>query len=59
METHRKLMVFGAILLAGTLALDHYDYEIPGIQVSYAYVTGVGMLVCFAASLVMFTKDKI
>ena len=52
-------MVFGAILLAGTLALNHYDYEIPGIQVSYAYVTGIGMLVCFGASLVMFTKDKI
>ncbi len=52
-------MVLGAVLLAGTLILNHYDYEIPGIQVSYAYVTGFGMLACFAGSLVMFTKDKI
>ena len=51
-------MVYGAILLAGTLILNHYEYEIPGIQVSYAYITGLGMLACFAGSLVMFTKDK-
>ena len=51
-------MVYGAILLAGTLILNQYEYEIPVIQINYAYVTGLGMLACFAGSLVLFTKDK-
>ena len=57
METHRKLTFIGSILLVATFLL-HYHYQESG-GFNYAYVTGIGMLAAFAASFVIFTKDKL
>lgn len=60
MELHQKLTILGVILLALTLIVHTYhQQDHPGTGFNYAYVTGIGMLVAFLASFVLFNKDKL
>ena len=60
MENHRKLTFVGAFLLILTFLLNNYHQEThPESELNYAYVTGIAMLGAFAASLLLFTKDKL
>ncbi|MBA4448159.1 MAG: hypothetical protein H2B07_04645, partial [Nitrosopumilaceae archaeon] len=43
-----------------TFLINNYHQEVhPGVGFNYAYATGIGMLVAFAASFVIFTKDRL
>lgn len=55
MEAHRKLTAAGGLLLAATLLLHYGGWDAPPLE----YVTGVGMLACLGAALVIFTKDRL
>jgi len=60
LETHQKLTIIGVVLLVLTLSINYYHQQVhPGVGFNYAYIPGVGMLVSFSISFVMFTKDKI
>jgi len=60
LETHRKLTIIGSILLVATFLINNYHQEDhPGIGFNYAYVTGIGMLIAFGISFVIFTKDRL
>lgn len=60
METHQKLSIIGAVLLVITFLINNYHQEVhPDEGLNYAYVTGIVMLVAFAISFVMFTKDRL
>jgi len=60
LEVHRKLTIVGVVLLVLTLLINFYHQENhPGIGFNYAYVTGVGMLIAFSISFVMFTKNQL
>ncbi|KER06719.1 hypothetical protein AAA799E16_00436 [Marine Group I thaumarchaeote SCGC AAA799-E16] len=60
METHRKLTIIGSILLVATFLINNYHQtEHPGVGFNYAYVTGIGMLIVFGISFVIFTKDRL
>ncbi|WP_428325205.1 hypothetical protein [Nitrosopumilus sp.] len=60
MELHRKLTIIGSILLVATFMINNYHEEVhPGIGFNYAYVTGIGMLIAFGISFVIFTKDRL
>ena len=60
METHQKLTIIGVILLVITFLINSYHQEVhPGEGLNYAYVTGIGMLIAFSISFVMFTKDRL
>jgi len=59
-ELHQKLTILGVILLAATLAIHTYhEQDHPGIGFNYAYLTGIGMLIAFLASFILFNKDKL
>lgn len=60
LEIHQKLTIVGVVLLAVTFLINQYHQENhPGIGFNYAYVTGVGMLIAFSISFVLFTKNHI
>ncbi len=60
MELHRKLTYIGAVLLVATFLINYYhETDHLGIGFNYAYATGIAMVLCFGASFVLFTKDKI
>ncbi|MBA4436983.1 MAG: hypothetical protein ACE5Q9_02160 [Nitrosopumilus sp.] len=60
MELHRKLTIIGSILLVATYFINNYHQEThPGVGFNYAYVTGIGMLIAFGISFVIFTKDRL
>jgi len=59
-ETHRKLTIIGSILLVATFLIHNYYQEThPGVGFNYAYVTGIGMLIAFGISFIIFTKDRL
>ena len=60
MELHQKLTILGVILLISTFIIHTYhEQDHPGVGFNYAYVTGIGMLVAFLASFILFNKDKL
>ena len=59
METHRKLSLIGAILLAITIGLFYFQDDYSEENFNYTYVTGIAMVIVFAASLIIFNKNKI
>ncbi|WP_428326008.1 hypothetical protein [Nitrosopumilus sp.] len=60
METHRKLTIIGSLLLVATFLINNYHQtDHPGVGFNYAYVTGIGMLIAFGISFVIFTKDRL
>ena len=60
LETHQKLTIIGVIFLAITLLINYYHQtDHPNVGFNYAYIPGIIMLVAFAISFVMFTKDRI
>jgi len=60
LEIHQKLTIVGVVLLVVTFLINYYHQENhPGIGFNYAYVTGVGMLIAFSISFVMFTKNQL
>ena len=60
MELHRKLTILGIILLAATFYLNntHSENQFQD-EFNYAYVTGIAMLAAFAASFLIFNKEKL
>jgi len=57
---HRKLTFIGVIFLVITFLINHYhQQDHPDVGFNYAYVSGVIMLISFAASFLMFTKDNL
>ena len=58
MQTHRRLMLLGGILLILTFLInDHHEQNRPdggGDAFNYAYVTGVAMIAVFLASFYLF-----
>ncbi|MBS3923456.1 MAG: hypothetical protein KGZ37_09970 [Nitrosarchaeum sp.] len=59
MRNHQKLTVIGMILLAATYLISNHETNLPGIGFSYAYITGISMLIVFIASFVLFGKERI
>jgi len=60
LELHRKLTIIGSILLVATFLINNYHEEVhPGVGFNYAYATGIGMLIAFGISFVIFTKDRL
>lgn len=59
METHRKLTILGVILLMSTIIIYYYHEEDhPDEGFNYAYVTGIGMIITFIASLALINKNR-
>ncbi|QUC65757.1 hypothetical protein NsoK4_09840 [Nitrosopumilus sp. K4] len=58
METHRLLTLLGVVLLIATIAIFYLDEEKPQDEFSFAYVTGISMIVVFLASLAIVNKGK-
>jgi len=57
---HRKLTFIGVIFLVITFLINYYhEQNHPGIGFNYAYISGAIMLISFAASFLIFTKDNI
>jgi hypothetical protein len=57
---HRKLTFIGVIFLVITFLINYYhQQDHPDVGFNYAYTSGVIMLVSFAASFFMFTKDNL
>lgn len=59
MRNHQKLTIVGMILLAATYLISNHETNLPGIGFSYAYITGISMLIVFIASFVLFGKERI
>ena len=60
MELHQKLTILGVILLIATFAIHFYhEQNHSGVGFNYAYATGIGMLIAFSASFLLFNKDKL
>ena len=60
LEIHQKLTIVGVVLLVATFLINYYHQENhPDIGFNYAYITGVAMLIAFAISFVMFTKNQL
>jgi Mg2+ and Co2+ transporter CorA len=60
LETHHKLTIIGVVLLILTFLINNYHQEVhPDDEINYAYVAGIGMLIVFSISFVMFTKDRL
>ena len=60
LELHRKLTFTGAILLVVTFLVNHYHEEThPSVGFNYAYVPGILMLIVFAISFLIFTKNNL
>ena len=57
---HRKLTFIGVILLVITFLINYYHEEYhPDVGFNYAYISGILMLISFAASFFIFTKDNL
>jgi len=57
---HRKLTFIGVIFLVITFLINYYhEQNHPGMGFNYAYISGAIMLISFAASFLIFTKDNI
>jgi len=57
---HRKLTFIGVIFLILTFLINYYhEQNHPGIGFNYAYIPGIIMLISFAASFILFTKDNL
>jgi hypothetical protein len=57
---HRKLTFIGVIFLVITFLINYYhQQDHPDVGFNYAYISGVIMLISFAASFFMFTKDNL
>ena len=60
MELHRKLTILGIVLLILTFVINTYHQQNhSGTGFNYAYVTGIGMLVAFSISFLIFNKEKL
>ena len=60
MELHRKLTIFGIILLAATFFINsNYEQNNLGTEFNFAYLTGVAMLISFLISFILFNKEKL
>lgn len=60
MELHRKLTILGIVLLIMTFVINtHHQQNHPGTGFNYAYVTGIGMLLAFSISFLIFNKEKL
>jgi len=57
---HRKLTFIGVIFLVITFLINYYhEQNHPDVGFNYAYISGAIMLISFAASFLIFTKDNI
>jgi len=57
---HRKLTFIGVIFLIITFLINYYhEQNHPDMEFNYAYISGAIMLISFAASFLIFTKDNI
>jgi len=57
---HRKLTFIGVIFLVITFLINYYhEQNHPDEGFNYAYISGAIMLISFAASFLIFTKDNI
>jgi hypothetical protein len=57
---HRKLTFIGVIFLVITFLINYYhQQDHPDVGFNYAYISGVIMLISFAASFLIFTKDNL
>jgi len=57
---HRKLTFIGVIFLIITFLINHYHQQNhPDMEFNYAYISGGIMLISFAASFLLFTKDNL
>jgi hypothetical protein len=57
---HRKLTFIGVIFLVITFLINYYhQQDHPDVGFNYAYISGVIMLISFAASFFIFTKDNL
>jgi len=57
---HRKLTFIGVIFLVITFLINYYhEQNHPDVEFNYAYISGAIMLISFAASFLIFTKDNI
>ena len=58
MEIHRLLTVLGFVLLIATITIFYINEEKSQEEFSFAYVTGIAMIIVFLMSLGIFNKDK-
>jgi len=57
---HRKLTFIGVIFLVITFLINYYHQQNhPDVGFNYAYISGAIMLISFAASFLIFTKDNL
>jgi hypothetical protein len=57
---HRKLTFIGVIFLVITFLINYYhQQDHPDVGFNYAYISGVIMLISFAASFLILTKDNL
>jgi len=57
---HRKLTFIGVIFLVITFLINYYHQQNhPDVGFNYAYISGTIMLISFAASFLIFTKDNL
>ncbi|MBT3573296.1 MAG: hypothetical protein HN500_00165 [Nitrosopumilus sp.] len=60
MLNHRKLTFIGVIFLVITFLINYYHQQNhPDVGFNYAYISGTIMLISFAASFLIFTKDNL
>ena len=58
MELHRMLTFLGVVLLIATFAIYYSEDELSEDEFSFAYVTGIAMIVVFMGSFVLFNKER-
>ena len=58
MELHRMLTFLGVVLLIATFAIYYSEDDLAEDEFSYAYVTGIAMIVVFMGSFVLFNKER-
>ena len=51
-------MLGGVLLVITYLIFNYYEEENPGIGFSYAYISGIAMIIAFMASFSLFYKDR-
>jgi hypothetical protein len=51
-------MVGGILLVITYLIVNYYEDTSTGIGFSYAYISGIGMIIAFLASFGLFYKDR-
>ena len=58
MQNHQKLTMLGGVLLVITYFISNYEEERFRIGFSYAYISGIAMIIAFMASFGLFYKDR-